>query len=301
MTAAVPTVSIGVPVYNGMPYLPEAVAGLRAQTLDDPEIVISDNASTDSTAEFCESAAREDPRIRFFRNAINLGASANYNRTFLLSRGRYFKWAAADDVCLPNLVRECVRILDRDPDVVLCYPRTRVIDATGSWLRDYPDGMHAVSELPEYRFEQAVRRLREANAVFGVMRAHALRQTGLIGAYPSSDLVLLGEMALRGKLWELREPLFLRRDHPSQSMRAFPTGRARSAWFDPKHSRGGLFPTWRVLREYIRAIDRAPLDGIQRRRCRKKLWWWVRNQYLEMAREVVGFIALPFCVAPKIQ
>ena len=61
-------VSIGIPVYNGDKYLPDALDSLLAQSFKDFEIVISDNASTDRTAEICQAYRNKDARIRYFRS-----------------------------------------------------------------------------------------------------------------------------------------------------------------------------------------------------------------------------------------
>ena len=88
-----PLVTVGVPVYNGQRYLARALDSLLAQTFDDFEIVLCDNASEDRTAEICAAYAARDPRIRFHRNPQNLGLVRNFNRTFELAEGTYFKWA----------------------------------------------------------------------------------------------------------------------------------------------------------------------------------------------------------------
>ena len=67
------------PVYNGEEYLEEALDGLLGQTYKDFELVISDNASTDRTAEICREYAERDPRIRYVRQAVNVGAVPNHN------------------------------------------------------------------------------------------------------------------------------------------------------------------------------------------------------------------------------
>ena len=105
-----PRVSLGVPVYNGLPFLEEALDSLLSQTFDNLEVVFCDNASTDGSPDFVEQRAAKDDRIRVFRHENNLGASRNYNRVFEEARGDYFKWAAADDVLLPTYLEKCVEI-----------------------------------------------------------------------------------------------------------------------------------------------------------------------------------------------
>src|ERR1700742_2966611 len=97
-----PTVSIGLPVFNGERYLEEALFSLLNQTFRDFELIICDNASTDRTPDICTRHAARDRRIRYARNARNLGASSNFNKCFMLARGRYFRWAAYDDKCGPE-------------------------------------------------------------------------------------------------------------------------------------------------------------------------------------------------------
>src|SRR5919106_778416 len=73
--ASVTRVSIGVPVYNGETYLAETLDSLLAQSFEDFEIIISDNASTDRTPEICRAYQNKDPRVRYFRSDRNLGAA----------------------------------------------------------------------------------------------------------------------------------------------------------------------------------------------------------------------------------
>ena len=103
MTLHQPRVSIGLPVYNGERYLPQALDAILSQTFEDFELIISDNASTDSTQDICKSYAANDARVKYFRNSSNIGISRNFNRVFELSSGgEYFKWCAHDDLMAPD-------------------------------------------------------------------------------------------------------------------------------------------------------------------------------------------------------
>ena len=84
-----PTLSVGLPVYNGERYLAESLDALLAQTYADFELIISDNASTDGTAEICREYAARDPRIRYVRQPVNVGAGPNHNLLVPLARGAY--------------------------------------------------------------------------------------------------------------------------------------------------------------------------------------------------------------------
>jgi glycosyltransferase involved in cell wall biosynthesis len=253
-----PRVSVGIPVYNGEPFLAQALDSILGQTFGDFEVIISDNASTDRTQDICRMYMAQDTRIRYVRNDVNLGAAKNYNRVFDLSSGEYFKWAAADDLCAPNYLAKCVAILDRQPEVILCYPQTTIIDEHGNVIRPYDDGLDLCSPSVSHRFRRAINRIGECNAVFGVIRSNVLRRTPLIRNYPASDRVLLVELTLYGQFCEVPERLFFRRQH----VRASSSNRSLESvqeFFDPK-TKGSVFMfAWKHLSQNFASIGRAPL------------------------------------------
>lgn len=104
--ARLPTLSVGVPVYNGESTVRNALDSLLAQTFTDFEIIISDNASTDSTPEICREYAAKDARIRYIRQPHNLGAAKNFDFLVREARGEFFMWAAHDDTRLPDHIKK---------------------------------------------------------------------------------------------------------------------------------------------------------------------------------------------------
>lgn len=294
MSGRQPRVSLGLPVYNGERYLRQALDAILAQTFQDFELIICDNASSDATETICREYAARDQRIHYHRNAQNLGAAPNYNRTFALSCGDYFKWVAHDDLHAPAYLDRGVRMLDRHPDVVLCHAQTVLIDPDGQALRFDPvyrrffdrsgRGYREPESLPNlYADEPATRygdvllNMRWCFEVFGLMRAEALQQTSRIGPYYGSDKVLLAELSLMGRLKQLPEPLFFRRCHIEQSSFA----RSKTgAWIVQQtkypHLWGFgkfIFPRGRCACGYLNAIFNVPLPWGERRRC---LWFLVQ-------------------------
>jgi len=267
-----PRVSIGLPVFNGENYLAEALDSLLAQTYTDFELIISDNASTDRTEEICRTYAVKDERVDYHRNEANVGAARNFNQLFALASGEYFKWAAHDDLCAPEYLRKCVEALDRESDVVLCYPKTSIINARGELVEYYTDGFSLRSPKPHQRLRDVFRAPGLCNPVFGLIRASALRRTALIGNYAAADRVLLAELALLGQFYEVPEHLFFRRGHPQRSLAANVTDNEIAAWFDPALRKRILLPRWRRFSEYIKAIWRAPLSWPERVRCYTQVW-----------------------------
>lgn len=274
----VPRLSIGLPVFNGERFLKFALDSLIGQTFTDFELIISDNASTDGTMRICQDYAARDPRIRYYRNVENIGAAANFNRVFDLARGELFKWAAADDVISPTFLERCIEVIDRDPEVILSYTKVDRISTSGEIDGTYDYPMRVNHPAPQVRFADLILTNHFCVAVFGVYRRSVLAKTPLIGKYVGSDRVLLAEIGLRGKLYEVSEYLFHRRDHPQTSGRMFNIYQ-RLSWFDPSRSRKLNLVNWKIGYEYFRSINRVGLPWSVRAACyRVNARWFVRRR-----------------------
>jgi len=261
-----PLVSIGIPVYNGEDHLAEALEAVLAQTFDDFEVIISDNGSFDRTPEIARAYARRDRRIIYHRSEQNRGAAWNFNLVFKRARGKYFKWLAHDDVLDPGYLQHCVAAMESYPeDVVLIFPRRRFIDSASRIVRKCTyQPQRAISEngcpFREIRFRELIS-LDNAffpAIVFGLMRTKMLRQTRLIGGYIASDMVLLTEICLRGRVRQLQEYLCNQRVHRRDSWRANLNRKQEAAWFDPNQYRRVRAPNVRLFMELLKAVARSP-------------------------------------------
>lgn len=272
-----PKVSIGLPVYNAEKYLKNALDSILSQTLKDFELIISDNASTDSTPAICEQYALMDSRVRFARNSRNLGAAENFNKVFRLARADYFKWIAYDDMCLPDFLDKCVEVLDRHPEVALCYPKTILIDENGCEIQKYDDRLHMMQSSPHDRLRHYLTKVNLANAVFGVIRTSVLRETMLLGKYFGADYILLMEICLRGKFFEVQDNLFLRRDHERNSRRL--PKKEIAVWWDTSRKTIYKFIQSRLVSEQFLAINRAELGWYEKGLCYAQIGRWVLRQW----------------------
>jgi glycosyltransferase involved in cell wall biosynthesis len=276
-----PRVSIGMPVYNGERFLRQAIDSVLGQTYGDFELLISDNASTDGTEGICRAAAQRDARVRYDRRPVNVGAAPNYNGLVAVARGEFFKWAAHDDVLAPTFLERCVGLLDADPAAVLAFPKTRNIDADGTTLENLDDPPPAGG--PSSRFAalldgDGTYRVRMVSTVLGVIRMPVLRRTSLIGTYPSSDQVLVAELALLGRFAQVPEHLFMRRWHGANSWAASKTPNEIARWFDSRRGESYPMPRTAMLIGFGRAVRRAPLSAGERLRCAQELAGWVARR-----------------------
>jgi len=227
-------VSIGMPVYNGEKYIRQAVDSVLAQDYQDFELIISDNASTDSTESICREYSKRDKRIQYFRNERNMGAVWNFNHVLDLSKGEYFMWAAHDDAYLPTFVSRCAEALETTPSAVLAFSAMSVLDDRGD------------IELVEDRYVATVglkilRRLRTSilmmgpSLVYSLIRRTALEQDRRLSEVWGGDAALVIQLALQGGFCKIAEPLYLRR---------------RNVPLDPVSIRKTLNPDWSVPRFY---------------------------------------------------
>jgi glycosyltransferase involved in cell wall biosynthesis len=260
-SATIPTVSVGMPVFNGERYLESALESILRQDYTDFELVISDNASTDATERICRKYADQDPRIRYYRNEKNIGASANYNRVFELARGSFFKWASHDDLIMPSFLTRCLGVFaNSSEDVVLAYTRAEIIDEAGQPICISCDTVDPSCTRPHERLASLLFHRLYAHPLWGLVRPEALRKTRMTGTF-EADHILLAELALVGKFVEIPEVLFQERWHAGSAAVFHRDPRRLLTWYDPsKAKKKIILPNWvRRNLAYFQSVRHAHL------------------------------------------
>ncbi|MDR2043959.1 MAG: glycosyltransferase [Clostridium sp.] len=105
-----PLISIIVPVYHTVAYLPSCVGSIQAQTYRNLEILLVDDGSTDGSGQLCEELAQKDARIRVLHQE-NGGASAARNRGIAAAKGAYLGFVDSDDEISPDMYELLYRAL----------------------------------------------------------------------------------------------------------------------------------------------------------------------------------------------
>lgn len=116
MQEPTPAISILVPVWNGMPYIKEAIDSVLSQDFQDWELVISDNGSTDGTRDYLDTLV--DPRIRIYKQEKNLGIDGNLNFLYGTLRSDISYCLCADDYFNPGALRKVMEEWSACPDDV---------------------------------------------------------------------------------------------------------------------------------------------------------------------------------------
>lgn len=129
-----PLVSVIMPAYNASRFMGEAVQSILDQTFSDLELIIVDDASTDSTLQICEKLSQGDGRIRIHQRTSNGGIAAALNDALQMCRGRFIARMDADDISLPDRLRSQLQRFDELPRIALCGTAIEIVDEHGTLL-----------------------------------------------------------------------------------------------------------------------------------------------------------------------
>ena len=210
-----PTVSIGMPVYNGEKYIREALDSVLTQTFEDFELLISDNCSTDNTREICIEYSNKDPRIKYIRHPDNLGGHWNFNFVTQNVTGHLITWLAHDDILESGFLKASVQYMLENPDTVLVASDFEVIDQDGMTLghqelekiRGHIDWDKRCVEFFKYPISNVF------FCIYGLMRTKACQSVLQSVAEPKmatgSELPILARFAVRGEIASI--PVVLRK------------------------------------------------------------------------------------------
>lgn len=215
MNILFPEISVLLPVYNAERFLAKAIDSILVQTFENWELIIVDDASTDSSLQLIEKY--NDPRIVLLVNNKNRGISSSLNRAVAQARGRYLARMDADDISRPERLANQYEFLEKHPDIavcgcwvrcfgmskqVWCYPQSDAV--AKSWLIFEPPFAHSAVMFRHEIFSETCRYNEEFT--------HA------------QDYEIWSRLAKDHKFSNLQEVLLEYRIHEDQ------TGRKQSKW-----------------------------------------------------------------------
>jgi glycosyltransferase involved in cell wall biosynthesis len=248
-----PLVTIGMPIRNGDPYFEQALAAVLFQDYPNLEIIASDNGSTDGTAELLERTVATDPRVHVFRQPETLTAFDNFAWVLRQARGRYFMWAAHDDLRPADYVSTLVVALEANQGAVLAFGDLRVSPAFGGAYVHKPfdyetQGMGCLLRMRRTAFLQCYH-------IYGLWRLEALRRIPFIFNAWWPDLPLMVAAASLGGFYRVRGLNF-------DYLEVRKTNEQRALYQDNNRSVNRVERTLRLLRvvyETVRAVSGTPL------------------------------------------
>lgn len=135
-----PSVSVVLPTFNRAEYLGRAVASVLAQTVSDIELIVVDDASSDGTAEYLNSLARQDGRIRVLTNARSKGGGGARNVGIAASRGQWVAFLDDDDEWIPEKLQIQLAKLAANTAAIAC---------SCSYEQHSTNGLKKIVRLPQ--------------------------------------------------------------------------------------------------------------------------------------------------------
>jgi glycosyltransferase involved in cell wall biosynthesis len=178
--------------------LERAMDFVLAQDYQNIEVVVSDNASTDNTADVCERLCRKDRRVRYIRQPTNIGPVGNYRAVLEAASGDIYMALADDDWIAPNYVSACLEALLDNPELVLVCGQPAMY-ANGEFVHDGATTT-LLEDSPADRVVQYYRSVVENGAFHGVVRRDVLlrlpKMTGVMGG----DWLWMASIAYQGKI-----------------------------------------------------------------------------------------------------
>ncbi|MEM7166542.1 MAG: glycosyltransferase [Planctomycetota bacterium] len=175
-SAAVPTVSVIVPLYNVERFVEKAIRSVLEQTFADFELLIVDDGSTDNSVQICRGV--EDPRIRILSQE-NRGVAEARNHGIRAARGEFVALLDADDMWVPEKLQQHVEQLRAHSNVGISFSRCMFIDE-----HDSPAGLYQMSKIRDVEAEDFLYRSPVGNGSTAVMR----RQVFLDAAIEDAEL-----------------------------------------------------------------------------------------------------------------
>lgn len=215
-SSQVPRISVGIPVYNGEPYLSDALECLVRQDVTDVEFIICDNASTDQTPRIAAEFVARDPRFRVIRQSTTKPGEENFSDVLQEARGEFFCWRAADDLSADDFLSVLARLLEANPLAMLATCRIdNIRGASPAIIRSQPVPVGPANPESLWRTVNLLHKIRAA-AIYGlwrraeIIRLHAEARSGFPYLFAQDTLILFTPILL-GRVATTNDTVFIQR------------------------------------------------------------------------------------------
>jgi len=270
-----PLVSIAIAAYNRAHLIGRTLDSLLRQSIDDFEIIVSDDASSDGTRDVCERYAAADARVRYSSNEHRLGLGGNCSRVLSMTRGEFVVLAGDDDIYEPAFLERLLAEMRRDPSLSIAACRVDLIDGDDAVVRKM--SQHFAREPASSPLRRAHRMLWRGygNLMTGMYRREHTMHTWLYRPawrddWEAIDLLFLFEMAIQGGIISIPDVLLHKRIGGISSVRPPHTP------FEALALRAAVARAYaaRIQRSALSPFDKLLLYGSLTVRSLVSFWEW---------------------------
>lgn len=212
-----PLVTVAIPNYNTGTYISEAIESALAQTFQDIEVLIIDNASTDNSRAITEKWKTRDNRVIVLNYDTHVTAIQNWNRCLEHARGRYIVFLHADDRLKPNFLQASLEMFSNHPDLGYVFAEKEIIDGEGAVISQ--DQFYETSAIIPGLAEARVNLIGwHTVSVQMLIRTECMRA---IGGYEYTDVMAVLLLNLGWDVGYLHIPLVQYRQHEQSDTSQF--------------------------------------------------------------------------------
>ena len=180
-----PILTIGLPIYNGEDTIKNILDSILNQSYENFILVISDNASTDSTQKICKNYAKNDNRINYIRQEKNIGLLNNWNFLLKNTKTKYFMWVEADDYYDSFFIEDNVKVLENDNSFVGSISDSIYFDGDDKSPQSILTiGTYEEKSLMYLKFNRGT-------GIFAIYRTNYFKKSMIHGEYGAWDLRIM--------------------------------------------------------------------------------------------------------------
>ena len=220
-----PELSIGFPVFNGEIFLKKRLESILSQSFVNYELIISDNASTDDTDKICKEFLKKDSRIKYYRQEKNMGSIQNFKFVLDQAVGKYFVWAATDDLWENNFLEKTINVLQKNNSVVGCTSKVKRIGKPVNEFKELQNDSWFQKKQKKLRRHfrkfgtwsttgnwhqkaEFYMKKQSGQAIYSVFRREELKKYFKNFPYYSSDMAVIMSILKYGDIISIKETLW---------------------------------------------------------------------------------------------
>lgn len=203
LDSKLPLVSIGLPTFNRPIKLKQTIQCLVNQEYSNIEIIISNNNSTKPEVEkILTDIGKRYSNLRVFHQKRNIGPIENYKFVLSKAKGKYFMWAADDDLFEPNYVSSCIEYLEKNSDCILCTSNAiQYINDSKVEKTKYSCKTMGINQLSRIKYTISHTR-KSCFAIYGLIRSDILRKCRF-STFIGGDALIIIQLASFGEFNQL--------------------------------------------------------------------------------------------------
>lgn len=212
-------ITVCFPVFNGEKFIKKAIQATINQIEENKinaTILISNNCSEDNTLTICKEFEQNFSYVKIFNQEKKL--SLNQNHNFLLDKieTKYFVFHSHDDVRLEGFYDNCLNILEKMNDIVLCYTYADYVDeiSNGIYREEKCQYMGQGNSFNK-KFLNTIKNL-ETCAFHGVYRTEAVKKIGYLEDFLGSDHFFINKLSCIGSFYEIKKKLMIMNEPKSK-------------------------------------------------------------------------------------